>query len=641
MYNIDLLELILEFKEKELQEKQAEQSDVLTINDIKKEIEYLKTIKVRYEIAKILKLDKNTEWVKKDFIGIENENLDNYSLTLSDKVRCYNLISSIPSEQISRYKIREQIRDLLCENNKNNISELYQIEKVNPTLPFYALKQTQIDRFYDLTNKINKLERETTKKIDCNQAALKIIRDNLTKLDSLDIEEYDKEKDAAFETIDKVLNVLVDAKNKLKLTNISNYELAKSLKNKYPNSIIIMNIKGIEKLLNEIKNNNISEEKYEEYIQLAADNINKLYEENSSKDKLENLINSIPNENYILRDSLSKHLRNIENVNIKIDSQELKNIMEYLDNNYDTTDEKKIDKYYNIIKNIIEENKDDLNKITDINKIILSVNNKKLKDRLTSDFSKYENMQVQNKHKDAYKELVQDTIRKLEEQKTKFLNKKTNSVIKSSYYDIKINEIDKKIEYLKSLDLNYEDTIVVSMLDDSYNEKTDKVIKLEKEIKMLKELKEQVNSNIHKKILEKRIAKKTEKIEKLKKSKINIIGIQKKMMVPTFILNKRKGNFSRHFESKKEVFEKYSKDYQKMAQSERELDGMLNGIKALLYESKAKKYHNKAMRNQIICELLKKGSATIKGRNKHQVKKSLLNNFIQNLEQNLVAQQTI
>ena len=641
MYNIDLLELILEFKEKELQEKQAQQSDILTINDIKKEIEYLKTIKIRYEIAKILKLDKNPELIKKDFIGIENENLDNYSLTLSDKVRCSNLISSIPSEQINRYKIREQIRDLLCENNKNNITELYQIEKVNPTLPFYALKPTQIDRFYDLTKEIDKLEIETTKKIDCNKAATKIIKNNLTKLNLLDMEEFNKEKDATFEIIDKVINALGDKKVKLNLTNISNYELAKTLKDKYPNSTIIMNIKGIEKLLNKIKNNNISEEEYEEYIQLLADNINKLYEDNQNKEELEKLLNSIPNENYILRNNLSKHLRNIENVNIKIDSQELKNIMEYLDNNYDTADEKEIDKYYEIIKNIIEENRKDLNKITEINRIILSVKNKKLKDRLTADFSKYENIQVQNKHKDAYKELVQKTISKLENEKAKYLNKKTNSVIKSSYYDIKISEIDKKIEHLKSLDLNYEDTITISMLDDSYNEKTDKIIKLEKEIKLLKELKEQVNSNIHKKIIEKRIAKKTEKIEKLKKSKIKILGIQKKIMVPTFILNKRKGNINRHFESKKEVFENYSKNYQKMAEKEKELGGMLNGIKALLYESKANKYHNKAIRNQKICELLNKRNTKIKGKNKHKVNKGLLDKFIQNLEQNLAVQQTI
>ena len=641
MYNIDLLELILEFKEKELQEKQAQQSDILTINDIKKEIEYLKTIKIRYEIAKILKLDKNPELIKKDFIGIENENLDNYSLTLSDKVRCSNLISSIPSEQINRYKIREQIRDLLCENNKNNITELYQIEKVNPTLPFYALKPTQIDRFYDLTKEIDKLEIETTKKIDCNKAATKIIKNNLTKLNLLDMEEFNKEKDATFEIIDKVINALGDKKVKLNLTNISNYELAKTLKDKYPNSTIIMNIKGIEKLLNKIKNNNISEEEYEEYIQLLADNINKLYEDNQNKEELEKLLNSIQNENYILRNNLSKHLRNIENVNIKIDSQELKNIMEYLDNNYDTADEKEIDKYYEIIKNIIEENRKDLNKITEINRIILSVKNKKLKDRLTADFSKYENIQVQNKHKDAYKELVQKTISKLENEKAKYLNKKTNSVIKSSYYDIKISEIDKKIEHLKSLDLNYEDTITISMLDDSYNEKTDKIIKLEKEIKLLKELKEQVNSNIHKKIIEKRIAKKTEKIEKLKKSKIKILGIQKKIMVPTFILNKRKGNINRHFESKKEVFENYSKNYQKMAEKEKELGGMLNGIKALLYESKANKYHNKAIRNQKICELLNKGNTKIKGKNKHKVNKGLLDKFIQNLEQNLAVQQTI
>ena len=315
--------------------------------------------------------------------------------------------------------------------------------------------------------------------------------------------------------------------------------------------------------------------------------------------------------------------------------------MEYLDNNYDTADEKEIDKYYEIIKNIIEENRKDLNKITEINRIILSVKNKKLKDRLTADFSKYENIQVQNKHKDAYKELVQKTISKLENEKAKYLNKKTNSVIKSSYYDIKISEIDKKIEHLKSLDLNYEDTITISMLDDSYNEKTDKIIKLEKEIKLLKELKEQVNSNIHKKIIEKRIAKKTEKIEKLKKSKIKILGIQKKIMVPTFILNKRKGNINRHFESKKEVFENYSKNYQKMAEKEKELGGMLNGIKALLYESKANKYHNKAIRNQKICELLNKGNTKIKGKNKHKVNKGLLDKFIQNLEQNLAVQQTI
>ena len=635
MFNEELLKLVIQLKEEELEEQKNQiPMDTQVIENLEKEIKYLKIVFVLYELAKILKLDNNETYIRQDYIGIENENLNNYPLTQFDRIRYNQLLSEIPVEERQRYQIRQQMKNIL----KNSDKELFQIEQEDPTLAEYHLNQNEIDEFNRLKEEIKKLGIETTKKVDYQKEAINIIKEELKKLDNLDAIEYQTRKEKSLKKIDKIVEKISDQSKENVFTNISNYQLEKDLLEKYPNMNITMSISGLEKLLSTLQNNQLTEQEYREHIKVFGNNINKLYEDDKNKKEIELLLSKIPEDNYPLRNDISNIINKIDNTNVKIEDKELDSIMKLLDNNYDRMKQEEQEKYYNIVKRMITKKSNDLNQIQELNQMMLSVKNKQLRDKLTLDFAKTRNVEVQNKHKDSYSDLIEEQIQKIEKEKAKYINNNSNSEIFNTRNDIKIKELDKQIEHLRSMDVNYENNIALHLLDSQYNTKTEEEIKLQQEIKRLQELKEQINSKFYKRLMDKKIEKRNKKIQKIQKSKTKIVGIQKKMMLPKYYVNQRIGKVERHFESKQEVFETYSKDYRKLSDAEREMNGMFSGIKAAFYDYKAGKYQRKADRNQKICELLQKGKVTIKGNNIHLINKNLLNQLRQ---KQTVAQQAI
>ena len=326
----ELLEIILNIKNEELVELQGVNPvDYNAVNTLKKEIEYLKALKVRYEIARILHLEDNEEYISKDFIGIENENLSSYHITRDDIDRCNRLISYLPSDQVDRYRLRKQLAVILAENTRDDYIDVEDIEMANPTLEYYGLNQDQIDRFNAIVDEVNALGIETTKKVDINREAVERVRDALSKLDTTDIDEYNRIREENLEKINQLIEYIDDNTKETIFTDITNYELVKDLTEKYPEMNVLMNTVGVSNLLNYISNADLEEEDYNNYLDLLANNINKLYEEEANKPEIESIINTIDDDNYILRDDLSAKVGNIENVHLNIENNELRRIINY------------------------------------------------------------------------------------------------------------------------------------------------------------------------------------------------------------------------------------------------------------------------------------------------------------------------
>ena len=208
----------------------------------------------------------------------------------------------------------------------------------------------------------------------------------------------------------------------------------------------------------------------------------------------------------------------------------------------------------------------------------------------------------------------------------------------AAHYDAKVKAVEKEIERLESLKVDYKNNPLLEKLDSKYNEKNDDIIKLRKEIEELKKYREQVKSKFHKSIIDKRISARTNKISKLQKSRVKIVNVQKKIMAPKLFIEQKKGLVNRHFEAKEEVFKDYSKDYQQLAASERAVKGMFSELKASFYEFQANRYQNKAKFNHEMCEKLNNAKVTIKGATKRMINKNRLTQAIQNQQ---TQQQTL
>ena len=147
MFDKELTEIILKYKEDELQSLQGQQQvNQQKVDDLTKEIQYIKATLIRYEIAILLKLDKDEKYNVRDFFGIEEENVANYNLTQDELNKYNNLISQLPQEQLQRYKIRKKMSDILGANVDEiyNTNDLFGIENTDPTLSKYNLTQEQI-----------------------------------------------------------------------------------------------------------------------------------------------------------------------------------------------------------------------------------------------------------------------------------------------------------------------------------------------------------------------------------------------------------------------------------------------------------------------------------------------------------------
>lgn len=639
MFDKELTEIVLKYKEEELQNEQQQPVNQNKIDELNKEIKYIKAILIRYEIAVLLKLDKDEKYNVNNFFGIEEEDINNYNLTKDELDKYNQLVSQLPVEQLQRYKIRKKISEILGQNidDKYKTNDYYDIENTDPNSANYNLSQEQITEFNDLVNQIKQIADDTTKSISFKEEAIKILENAYKSINIEDIDKYNQIKAPYLETIDKLLNKVDEERRKSLFLDVSNYKLAQDLLKKYPNINLKMNLKAIEKLLKKIDLKKISDDDYNEYLDLLCKNIVTLYEEDSNKEKIENMLKNINKKNYILRNELDSKLENINNINFDLLDSELEEIVNYLNEKYDLLDEKERDAYYNLIETKIIKESNNLDKANYISNILLSITNKNLSERLHSKLSSNENLQFNNQHLSSYQLLIDEEIKKLQDKKNKYLSKKPSSGFLSAHYEIKIKEIDKEIEELKAMQADYEKNSLLKRLDSKYNKKTDKIVELKQEIEELQTLKSQITSKFHQRIIDKKIKKREQKIKSLKASKVNIIGSQKRIMTPKLWLNRKKNMISRHFESKVETFKEYAENYTKMAQTERQLGGMFSNIKAMFYEFKASRYESKAKFNLKICNLLNNAKVKIKGSNK----KILNNNKLKQIRQKYQQKQAV
>ena len=642
MFDVELAKLILKRKEENLQELQSNATpDQNEIDNLNKEINYLKATIIRYEIAKLLKLHTNQEYMSNYYLGIENEDINDYDLSPEEISEYNNLISQLPKEQLVNYKLRKQAAKILGEENSKEFAkdDYVGIEKINPKLDKYDLTDQQIEEFKQLVEKINNSIADSTKKVDITQETVKLLDETFNKLNVENLDEYDRLKAMYMDTLENIINhIQQESRNKIHAT-AKNCNLAIDLREKYPELQIILSVTAAKQLLNVLEHEKLDEEKYNDYLDYLCKNINELYQDDNNKEEIVNLLNSVDKNNYILRNDLKNKLPNIEGVTLELQDDELETLFKFLDQNYDSLEEKESEKYYSILTNKLNTDIDNLNKINSINKLMLSITNKNFGERLQTSFASKDTVKFKHQHYTSHKELINDKIKELQKKIQLYESKKPKTGIMATYYDTKIADLQKEIKKLESIDEHtFKDTLLLEELDNEYNNKTDKIIKIRKEIADLQELKNRVNSTFHKRIIDKKIQHRENKLKKLKESKTKIVGNQKRIMAPKLYLQRKEGLFSRHFESKEEVFTKYSEDYKQMAEAERKMNGFFSGIKAAFYDFKAGRYESKAKFNKSLVEMLKGGKVKVTGSNKGKINKNDLNTIRNNQNQQVATQ---
>ena len=638
MFDKDLIELTLKKKREEL--RNTPTTNTSDADRLLREIRYLKATLARYKIAVLLKLDGDPDYVKNDYLGIEEEDVTKFNLNPTQMGEYNHLISLLPGEQLKRFKIRKQMADILGEERSSKFGEGYVgIENIDPNLTKYGLTKEQIKDFQDLINDINNIAQDSTKSVDVKKEAIEMLESAFNKLNIDDIDQYNNIKGPYLDTIDNLVkHIDEEGKKQVFGAGVSNYEFANDLAQKYPELNIKMDIKGVEKLLNMLENSNLDEDKYNDYMKFLRVNINSLYEDDANKATIENLLNNINLNNFSFRHDLLPITANIKNVDLSLKDDELELVFRFLDTNYDKLDEKDREKYYSLVESKIKCGLDDLDKVDQINSLLLSINNKGLEERLQNTFSSNKHAEFKNQHQTSYQQLVQEEIAKLEKLKSRYVSKKPRSGFMATYYETKEAEIDKEIEKLKQIKENYDNNPLISRLNSTYNKGTERANDLEREIAELKNLKEQVQSKFHSRLIDRKIENRNKRINRLRSIQGRIVGAQKTIMTPKLFVDQKRGMVNRHFEAKEEVFQNYANDYQQMAATERNLKGMFSGIKAAFYDLQANRYQNKATFNQHICDVLANSKVTIKGRNKRMMNKNTLHNIQQNQQQQVQVQ---
>ena len=602
MFDKELYEIVLKDRESKLNDAKAQNPvNQDEVDDLTKEVNYLKATLIRYKIAVLLGLSNDSSYTSINYLGIEEEDVNDFNLNSTELAEYNSLIAQIPKDQLQLYKVRKRMAGFLNPNisDKYKENDYVGIEKINPNLTKYNLTQEQIREYRLLIAQAIRIGSDTTKKVDVEEAALEIMKDIFDKLNIDDIDQYNSIKDNYLDTIDGLINHIDQDKKNSIFTGASNYNLVIDLKQKYPDLNISMDIKGVTELL-KLLETDLEEDVYNDYLTLFCQSINILYQDPNNKDEIERLINGIDKNNYLLRSDLSSRI-NINNVDLKLKDDELKDVFEYLDRNYNHMPEEDREKYYSLVESKITNNISDLDKVGEINKLLLSVNNDDLSNRLKGKFSNNKYSEFKDEHLNSYQSLVQSEIAKLEAKKKVYENKTSSSGNISSYYETKARELQKEIDTLKGIKEDYSGNVLLETLDSTYNKQTDKIIKIEKEIMELKQLKEQVNSKFHKKAIDNRILKENNRIKQLQQRQGKIVGVQKTIMAPKLWIEQKRNKADRYLESRKEVLTDYSNDYQKMADNERNLGGMFSDVKATFFNQKDMVLKQNLIKRCLIC----------------------------------------
>ena len=670
MFNIEVIKLIQSKKQERLDEIiSSTHINIKEMDNLEKEINYLNLVIVRYEIAKLLGLDNNETYLSVNFLGVEDEDVDNYNLTPEQMNEYNRLKTQIDPKQLNRYNIRKRIADVVGEEISSHFKDKdYEgIEKINLSLVRYNLTDEQIKRFENLASLVGK-EDDFTTRVNISEEAKLLITKIFTDLDTSSSDKYNKIKNDDFGKLDELLKVIDQNTKNLFFLNVSNHDLAYDLTVRYPEIAVKMNIVGVKKMISAMDLSTMTPEKYDKCLEMLCSSINELYAQEANKNVIEGFINNIGKNNYTLRSDLVSNLTNIENVQLDIQDNEYVKFVNYIRQNYNNLEEKdrekyytllkrridmandgdvplfleflnedfdKLsdldkDKYYSLLKTIVSRDINDLDKTEDLNELLVQITNKDLSKRLQKDFINNQNIKFVNMYLTSHDALVQDTVRKLEKKKSEYQKKLNKGGVFSALLATKIRDVDKKIAAVKNVTVNndgdnYDDSSRLKKLNDSYNKKTTQIISREKQIEELKKIKSQLQSNFLKNRIDKKIDRRTEIIKKLKQSKVKIVGKQKKVMLPQVALAKRKGMFSAHLESKSEVFSDYAKDYKKLADAERKMDGFFGSFKALYHDLKANRYERKSKFNQNMCDLLRSSNVKVTGDNRYLVASDKLN----------------
>lgn len=647
MFDLDLTKKILKIKEDELTSIQTNDPNNKTaIEAIEKEVNYLKTLIARYKIAVLLKLDKDTTYFNNNYLGIEEEDVNEFNLSSEDLVEYNNLIAQLPKEQLPKYKIRKQMAEILGENGeKFKKNEYVGVENINPSMVKYNLNSQQITEFNNLVSKLNAMDKDSITYVDLNQEQLKISKDKLTELkkafNELNVEDmtvYENLKDSNMKKIDDLITQVEENEKKDLFKDINNYQFAFDLSSKYENMSIELGLNGVKNLLSELEFMEVTDPKYADYIELFCSNVNRLYSDDNNKKDIESLINSIGKYNYTLRYDLSTHLSAIKDTHLKLEDDEVETLFRKLDIEYNGLADEEKDKCLKMLSDKINKESENLDKVGDLNKLFKSATNDAFSEKLESMVNKNENIEFGHQHKSSYQILIEEQIKKIDNKILMYEVHNPKTSIMREHYDIKIKELEREKEKLKNLELEFSKNIVLNKLDSVYDKNTDKSIQIQREIAELEKLKETVNSKFHQKKIDQNLMKRKLKMYKLKNSRNRLIGIQKKIMLPKVWVNQKKGMIERSFDARVEVGQNYAEDYAKMAELYNNLDGMFNGIKASFYEFKSGRYQSKAEFNQKVCDMLNNAKVTVKGSNRTSISKNLLDKIRQNQQQQIQTQ---
>lgn len=595
------------------------------VERLEMEIKYLKALLVRYEIAKILHLDKDEIMMAKDYFGVEESSLGDLDLSREDIKRIFELRSQLPKEQLEIYKKRVRLAEILKIDLGGSIESLDNIELSVHILDRFDLSEEEKTEFRLIADEIMALG-SSTKIVPYREEAFVAFQEAFNSLNVNTLTDYIGVKEDNFERIRQVMPII--PKDRVtNITDIHNYLFALDLMREYSHIKATVDLEAAKKLMTIIETSTLDEEKYTEYMNLLCSSLEKLYEVEDNKHEIEEMLNTINPLKFKLRLDLSTKLHGIENVDFSIKDSELEALFDFLDRNYQSLDETTRETYYRLIEEKLIKASRNIQTIDFVNKFTMKVTNKELEGKLRVVFADKPYVKFRNQHDNPFQAIVERKVAALEREKAMYVRKKEKGSLFDAKYDVKISEIDKELVALRELKSDLADEKLRS-LDRSFNKNLDKLIKLEKDIDSLRQLKETVKLKFVKNSIDKRIAKREKKLQKLEAKKVKIVGKQTKKLIPVIKLKLNEDRKLRRYEAKGEVFGKYAADYARMAETERHLNGMFSGIKAAFYDFKSNRFQKKADFNSYMCEELRSRKITLHGAISRRMDSSTLEEIV-------------
>lgn len=636
-FQTEFIEWLIEKREQELAQEGIGQS---IVDRLTMEINYLKALLVRYEIAKILQLDKDPSFMDKDYFGVEEISLGNLNLSGDDIKKIFELRAQLPKEQFDIYKKRVRLAEIIYSNAEISIDSLDNIELAVHMLDQFHLSEEAKTEFLLIADEIKSLGQSTTKIVPYREEAFSTLQEAVSSLNVENIDDYINLKESNFKKIEQVISFISGEKLNSLFMGIHNYQFALDLMGKYPNIKATVDMGTVEKLLNILESSTLEEEQYSQYLDLLCSSLEQLYTIEENKQVIEDLLNQIDSSKYKLRLGLDTKLHGIQNVDFSIKDNEIEALFSFIDHNYDSLDEATREAYYHLIEEKLKDASKNIQTIDLVNQFTMKVTNKALEDRLRKIFSKTSNIKFANQHDDIFQSIVKDHIDALQKEKATLEKKKQKGFLFDARFDARIREIDKEIVELQKMNSDT-DNRKIQDLDKSFNENIDKIIKMEKDLDRLKQLRESVKLRVFKNVVDKKIEKREKKLKKLESKRVKIVGEQTKKLIPEVKLRLSENKKIRFHEARGEVFQTYADDYAKAAETERNLHGMFSGIKAAFYDFKANSYQRKADFNVSMCERLRDRKIALKGANERRISSSTYEMAVQTNQQQVAVQTTI